>query len=130
MGTKKLPATQVDDYTSNIIGDSPLNFDTSPVDNTNADMRYAVESAFNDRNLAMKTELNAKEIMALSKLEVYNNRFRSKVVANFIKHYKRHKVSFKRKGRSELLEMTRNMMLDLGQPKQDAFNIDSLLGKR
>jgi len=99
--------TDVAQYTADLVGDNLQNLEQETVENQN--MIVAMEQAFSGKNIAMKTDLNQRQINVLTRATVFASRFKSKTMANIVKTYQHLLVSKGRQGRKELIQLTQNI---------------------
>ena len=94
-------------YTADLVGDNLQTIETDTAENQN--MNIAMEQAFSNKNIAMKTDLNQRQINVLTRATVYAKRFKSKTMADVVKTYQHLLVSKGRQGRKELIQLTQSI---------------------
>lgn len=94
-------------YTEDLIGGNLQAIEQDTAENQS--MIIAMEQAFSGKNIAMKTDLNQRQINVLTRATVYASRFKSRTMAHIVKTYEHLLVSKGRQGRKELIQLTQNI---------------------
>lgn len=81
-----------------------------PKTSDNPQLEYAIRELFDTKNLSMKTDLPSMRLLnALTRAELYAVEFQSKLMGKLATEMKTHLVSYKRKGRQEVIEITKQL---------------------
>ena len=83
---------------------------------------------FEPENIEMRSDVTKPMILAMSRGAIYVDRFKSKVMANFIEQILIRSVSNDRKGRSELVALVRNSQ-DTYEESIDMSAFSKVMGK-
>ena len=79
---------------------------------SNVDLKFALEEIFSARNLEMKTDLTVRQINAITRGQLFAKEFKSKLMSDLCRKFMILMVSKNRMGRKEFAEMSRSVHQD------------------
>ena len=81
-----------------------------PKTSDNPQLEYAIRELFDPKNLSMKTDLPTMRLLnALARGEIYAKQFHSDLMQNLVDDIMTKLISYKRKGRIEIKEITQQL---------------------
>lgn len=75
----------------------------------NPDLMYALSEVFSIKNIEMKTDLNQRQINAITRGKLYAKEFKSKLMADLVRQMMVLMISKNRKGRAEFTQMAQSV---------------------
>lgn len=116
------------DLTKNIFGDES-GIDLSRPNSAVEIFDKVVNEIYNKDDIALKTELNDKQIIAFSRCNVFARRYNISIISDIVNELSLHSVSRNRKGRKEFENIAK---ANLGMNMEDEGRSipDRLLGRR
>lgn len=84
---------------------------------------------FEPENIEMRSDVSPPMVLAMSRGAIYVDRFKSKVMDNFMKEILIRSVSKGRKGRGELVALVRNSQDAYEEPNDMASAFAKVMGK-
>ena len=79
---------------------------------TKQDESKDLQELFSNENIEKKTDLSAKQVMALAKAKTFADRYKNKPLDDFINRFVTYAVSKERKGRKEFVESFKAKILE------------------
>lgn len=95
--------------------------------NKDITLERTLEELFSKNNIAMKSDLNTRQISSLARGLVFSEKYNNKTMASFINHLMELSVSKNRQGRAELVSVVQSGN-DSGVD-ESARLLDRLLGR-
>ena len=92
--------------------DAPKKEQYDPDDTPPDPKEKMIEQAFSSENMAMRSELNQKQIYAVLKLQLFADKYQSKMVEDLTNNFLQLQVSKGRQGRKEFKEMAQSVFYD------------------
>ena len=90
---------------------APVEQETQNIDSLAEQIKAKiVDEIFSTNNIDMKTDLNQKQINAITKGKLYAEHFGSKLMLNLCNLHETLLISKSRAGRKEFIELTKNVM--------------------
>ena len=83
-------------------------------------LEKALEGLFSDENMAMKADLQPKQITAIARGKVFAERYNSKAMETLITHMLQLSVSKNRRGREEFVRLMQSTKEDTPNSEPDA----------
>lgn len=104
------------------------------VENDNSSMRETIleeglRMLYEIENIEMRSDVNKPMILAMSRGAIYVDRFKSEVMANFMKEILVRSVSKDRKGRTEVVALVRNSQEGYDEGGTDLTAFAKVMGK-
>ena len=99
------------DQVTNSLFSTPETIQQAP-NESNVDLKFALEEIFSSRNLEMKTDLTVRQITAITRGQLFAKEFKSKLMNDLCKRFMILMVSKNRMGRKEFAEMARSVHQD------------------
>ena len=71
-------------------------------------LKEIVRQSYSKRDIQLKTDLTATQIELMTRMTLYQQRYKSKVMKSILTAFMEHRVSFKRQGRKEFIQVAQS----------------------